>query len=98
MLMVRGGIRNMECQAMFRLPPHTREFLLHNNGQVHARMNGTVEFEGASCGKWADGARTIAVDLYISDFGCARFSGGFGCAVDPCPVGDDMRHRQIVIY
>src|SRR5215469_3387465 len=63
---------------------------LHHDGQAHARVDGTVEMEGASRSERAKSALTRAAELQILGLRCARLVLRFGRSIVPRPVGNDM--------
>src|SRR5262249_45039266 len=70
--------------------------LLHDHAQIHTRMHGAIEFEGASRRKRTDGPGTGAVDLHVLDLRRAWLPGGVRRAVLPGSISDDVRCQCII--
>src|SRR5215471_1382745 len=84
--------RSRICETWSKSPVHTNSLflhLLHHDGQAHARVDGTVEMEGASCSEGANGALTRATDLQILDLRCAGLVLRFGRPIFPRSVRND---------
>ena len=66
---------------------------MHDDRQIHARMDATVEVEGASRVKWANSlALTGSGELDVAHLGGTRLLLRLGNAVHPLAVSDNM-HR-----
>ncbi len=71
------------------------DFLLHDYGQVHARVNRAVQVIGASGVEWTNGMRVAAVEGYVNGWR-SRLLRGFRHAIVPTAVVDDMHGIDII--
>ena len=69
--------------------------LLNNDRQVHSLMDRTIDVIGACGAKWSD-LRATAIDLHVVDARGAWLTGGFGDAILPGAIGQDVQSRDII--
>ena len=63
--------------------------LLNNDRQVHSLMDLTIDVIGACSAKWSD-LRAAAIDLHVVDARGTWLAGGFGDAILPGTVRQDV--------
>jgi hypothetical protein len=75
--------------------PSPAELLLYSHRQIHTRVDSAVELESAASRKGAKRATIVTIKgLVIA--GRAALFGGFGRAVIPGAIGDNMGNRDII--
>ena len=71
--------------------------LLDDNGQVHIKMDTTVEMVGADGGEWSNGyTLTGRVELQVVDGWCIRFYSWFSDIICPGPIANNVYNWNII--
>ena len=70
---------------------------LDNDGQIHARMDWTIELERSSSGERTNGGLRVPVDLHIPDLWRIRLTSRLSSAILPGPIRNDMGRERIVV-
>ena len=72
-----------------------RNMLLDGHGQIHSRMNTTVQVKSTSRSKWTDGCAIVSGEGVV-DCRCTIFSGWLLCVALPTAINNDMSRWSIV--
>jgi hypothetical protein len=64
----------------------------YSDGQIHARMNGTIQFEAATGIEWPDRTAVVAVEGHV-DARRAWFVHSNGAVSVPCAIFNDVLCR-----
>ena len=71
------------------------DWLLYDNGQVHARVNGTVQVISTGSVEGSNHVTIIALELHVHSW-CAGLGCRFGSAVIPGAILNDVDYSCIV--
>ena len=71
------------------------DWLLYGNGQVHARVNGTVQVKGTGSVEGSDHVTIIALELHVHSWR-SRLGCRFGGTVIPGAILNDVDYSCVV--